>query len=297
MNHLNKLYEISPYLRCIRHEELYVYGNWMDYDHVLTFIEEGNVEFFIDGVNYFLSSGNAIIVPPFTPHLVTTTKNTKITHYVTHFDLFYDSERTQLQLIGAQQYKCKIPTKEKLLGSKPILVKLSESQQTYLKEKLLYLIRISQRNTSSWGILQAKAILIDLLALILQCDEVKSNTNTAVHNNWPIVRNTMEFINLHYSNGSLTNNIISEAVGVSENYLCSVFKNMLGITIHTYLLNTRIARAKELILEGKYSITQVAELTGFRSIHSFSRTFKKYHGRSPKAFATSPLLSVDKDAF
>ena len=290
MNNLAQLHEISPFLRCIRHEEICVYGNWMDYDHVLTFIEEGNVEFFIDGVNYCLSAGDAIIVPPFTPHLVTTPKSQKITHYVTHFDLFHDPDRVQLRLIGAQQYECTTPLREQLLGSSPIIVKLNESQQSYLKEKLLHLMRISQKQSSVFADLQAKSILIDLLALILQYNEVRSTSKVVTRTNWPIVRNTMEFINLHYSNSALTNNVISEAVGVSENYLCSIFMNMLGITVHTYLLNTRIARAKELILEGKYSMTQIAELTGFSSIHTFSRTFKKIYGHSPKAFAVLQII-------
>ena len=292
MDNIEQLYRISPFLRAIRQEELSIYGNWIDYDYVLTYVKSGTVEFKIDGALYQLRSGDAIIVPPFTHHLVSSPDET-IVHYVVHFDLFYDPSREKLSEIGADRYDTSISTEEQLLGSRPIVVMLNDTQQLYMEEVLSSLIYKKQNTQNPWFPLQTKAALIDILALIFQCDEIKQSKDVTASPNWPFVRNAMEYINLHYTDSTLNNSAISSAVGISENYLCSIFKQLVGIGVHSYLLNTRIARAQELILNGKHSVTQIAELTGFTSIHTFCRTFKKITGRTPKSFGNTPLHNID----
>ena len=48
-----------------------------------------------------------------------------------------------------------------------------------------------------------------------------------------------------------------------------------------YLISLRIARARELIREGERSFTEIAEATGFGTLHYFSRVFRARTGRTP----------------
>ena len=52
-----------------------------------------------------------------------------------------------------------------------------------------------------------------------------------------------------------------------------------------YLGSLRIGRARELIREGNMTFTQIAEATGFGTIHYFSRVFKAHTGLSPSQYA------------
>lgn len=50
------------------------------------------------------------------------------------------------------------------------------------------------------------------------------------------------------------------------------------------LLTARIEKAESLLEYSSYSITQIAELCGFSSIHHFSKTFKERTGISPSEY-------------
>jgi len=54
--------------------------------------------------------------------------------------------------------------------------------------------------------------------------------------------------------------------------------------------HTRIEIAKRKIIEGKYTLTEIAEAVGFSSIHLFSRSFKVTVGITPSKFAAAQSL-------
>ncbi|WP_458786466.1 helix-turn-helix domain-containing protein [Vallitalea sediminicola] len=56
---------------------------------------------------------------------------------------------------------------------------------------------------------------------------------------------------------------------------------MTPIHFHQFI---RIERAKEMIKLTDYSLTEIADIFGFSSIHSFSRTFKKIDGVTPSYY-------------
>ena len=74
---------------------------------------------------------------------------------------------------------------------------------------------------------------------------------------------------------------LSGEVAMNECYLKKGFKAMFGKTIHEYQQFQRIEKAKELLLEGNYSINEVAFKMGFGSASHFSTSFKKIAGMEP----------------
>jgi AraC-like DNA-binding protein len=63
------------------------------------------------------------------------------------------------------------------------------------------------------------------------------------------------------------------------------FKRAFGETPHKYLQRRRIERAKELLRSTELSITEVGLEVGFRSLGSFSTTFRDLVGEAPRAYA------------
>ena len=85
------------------------------------------------------------------------------------------------------------------------------------------------------------------------------------------------------TNLSLTN--ISKALDIHPSYLSREFsKYFNNLSFGEYTRKLRIEKAIELIKENKYSLTEVAYLTGFSDQSHFSRIFKLYIGRNPSAF-------------
>ncbi|NRF94149.1 cupin domain-containing protein [Paenibacillus frigoriresistens] len=66
----------------------------MDYDHVYTYIEQGEAEFFLDGVKYQVKEGDILLMPPFMAHIIRSTSEVPLIQYIFHFDLYYDEERS-----------------------------------------------------------------------------------------------------------------------------------------------------------------------------------------------------------
>jgi AraC family transcriptional regulator len=66
------------------------------------------------------------------------------------------------------------------------------------------------------------------------------------------------------------------------------FKQTTGLSPHRYIVEARIARAKDLLRDGRISITEIALRTGFATPSHFSVTFRRITGTTPRAFRDRP---------
>lgn len=67
-------------------------------------------------------------------------------------------------------------------------------------------------------------------------------------------------------------------------YFSHQFSDAFGIAPINYLLQLRIAHSKQLLCDTDYSVTQVAESSGFSSQNYFTQAFKKLVGVSPRKY-------------
>ncbi|CAH1193186.1 Protein-glutamate methylesterase/protein-glutamine glutaminase [Paenibacillus allorhizoplanae] len=99
---------------------------------------------------------------------------------------------------------------------------------------------------------------------------------------YSIVEKAKEFIHQHYCE-ELSLNMVSQWVGVSENYLSRLFMKNVGESFVQYLTNLRIEESKRLLKKG-YKIIDLSEKIGYVNAEHFSRVFKKVTGVSPKVY-------------
>ncbi len=95
------------------------------------------------------------------------------------------------------------------------------------------------------------------------------------------------YISAHYTDYKLEIDEISKALNVSEVYFRKLFKAHYGVPPMKYINSMRIRQAKAMLRDQMISITAVAELSGFSSIYSFSRTFKLAVGVTPSEYRES----------
>jgi AraC-like DNA-binding protein len=72
--------------------------------------------------------------------------------------------------------------------------------------------------------------------------------------------------------------------GLSPFHFLRLFRRVLGVTPHQYLLRSRLRRAARLLAEHDRPITDVALDVGFGDLSNFVRTFHKAAGMSPRRF-------------
>jgi len=77
---------------------------------------------------------------------------------------------------------------------------------------------------------------------------------------------------------------VSEALGYSYSHLSHIVTEETGITLRDFYAQKRLQKAIELFRSRSHSITEIASILGYQSIHSFSRAFKKASGLSPTEY-------------
>jgi AraC family transcriptional regulator len=102
----------------------------------------------------------------------------------------------------------------------------------------------------------------------------------------PRLRSAFEFIadNLHRD---LTLDDIAKHLALSPFHFAREFRNSTGQTPYQYVLDQRIARAKQLLKLRTHSVQEVAYETGFQSPAHFIRAFHQRVGATPGAWRDS----------
>ncbi|MCR4763252.1 MAG: AraC family transcriptional regulator [Lachnospiraceae bacterium] len=77
---------------------------------------------------------------------------------------------------------------------------------------------------------------------------------------------------------------LAEVVHLSKYYFVRRFKELTGVTAHTYLINRRLIRACELLKDGE-EVMNVYGRVGFSDYSVFLRNFRKVYGVSPREYA------------
>ena len=77
---------------------------------------------------------------------------------------------------------------------------------------------------------------------------------------------------------------VANLVTISRFHFIRQFEALFGAKPIEYRTTCRIVRARELLAEGRLTVTEVCMAVGFSSLGSFSALFKKRVGESPSAF-------------
>lgn len=89
-----------------------------------------------------------------------------------------------------------------------------------------------------------------------------------------------KYIDANYAK-NITLDLLAEITHINKFYLSHSFTEYVGTSPINYLMETRLAASKELLLSSSRSIAEVASSTGFSSQSYFSQIFRKNTGMSP----------------
>lgn len=90
---------------------------------------------------------------------------------------------------------------------------------------------------------------------------------------------------------------LSKVLHKDYSSLSKMFSEVTGVTIEQYFILQKIERAKELIVYGELSLTQIAFELGYSSVAHLSNQFKKITGLTPshfKGLKQQPRNSLDE---
>ena len=80
---------------------------------------------------------------------------------------------------------------------------------------------------------------------------------------------------------------IAAQMGVSSNYLSTIFRRETQYSINEYLNAVRLNHAKKLLRDTNLKVYEIAEKTGFSDAYYFSSVFKRNIGVTPSEYRNS----------
>ena len=95
-----------------------------------------------------------------------------------------------------------------------------------------------------------------------------------------VARACQEYIDVNLDK-ELTLESIANALSFSTIYLRKSFQKVSNVTVGKYIQNARLSRAAHDLIHGLCIVSEAAQISGFSSIYSFSKTFCKVLGVPP----------------
>lgn len=117
------------------------------------------------------------------------------------------------------------------------------------------------------------------------CEKNTENTEAGgVDSGTQLSTRVVEYIRENYQNPDLNISQTGLYFHMTPAYLSTLFKKQTGESLLKFISQVRVEAAKSLLEEGK-SVSEVAEMVGFRDVSTFIRVFKKQTGLTPGQFS------------
>ena len=245
-----------------------------DFYEVYYFIG-GSVEYSVEGRTYELKSGDLLLINPLELHQPRIAPDQQdYERIVLWINKNYLSELCFNKTSLTRCFDSSQPDHTNLLRPTKI-------QQSYISAMLDELIT---ENTSDGYAVEIASEAI-LLRFLVELNRLTIDSSSALRKDEAsssIIPDVLEYINKHFCE-KLTLNEIADEFFVSKYYLSHAFNNVVGTSVHRYIVLKRLIHAKQMLLSGIKSTT-AAENCGFNDYAGFYRAFTAEYGVTPTEF-------------
>lgn len=248
-------------------DKKFTLGKKNNYNHyLLLFSIEGSVRYTKDKRTSYVQP-NSVITTACNTTLTFTRLSKEWTYYYfiisgSHSKLFYNLIRTHDNIILCNPFA---------------------NVLDYFMELYYILCETPEKYDEAWRYLNSSmlihSIFTSLYDLAYDISLIKEMTPAQETN----INAALKYISMNYKE-ELSIETISNQIGFSKYYFCKIFKKQMGVTIHQYVNEYRINKAKELLAYSKLSINSVASHVGFKTTLTFLRAFESSVHMTPSEY-------------
>ncbi len=247
----------------------------------LVYIDSGKATIVDGEKEYTLSQGNCFLHKPNIQHTIYTTDS-----FANSVIFTFDCKNKDLFRLCDCVHDLKDEDKLQLNS---LIYEAKHSFTDQLNE--IYLQKMNRSSTPPYASDQVIKNSIELLLISLirktESNEQKtSNIKSVKYGKFIDV--IIGILNEKLEKGEKVNlDEMSLKLGYSKSYIKMQFKNKTGSSLINYYINMKIDKAKELLVSGRYTVSEISDMLGFNSIYYFSRLFKSSTSMSPTEYAQS----------
>lgn len=229
------------------------------------FFLEGDAKYIVEEKQYDLAPGDIIIIRKNEMHRIFHNSNKKYRRIVIMVTPEF------FRNFGCDQYENAFLSQNTKLGNK-INAQVVHSSGLY--DAVMRLKKYTNGFKNMYTPI-ANGIMVEMMYLMNQISLFENAESTN-----KIIENVINYINNHFTE-KITLDMLCDKFFVSKYYLCHIFKESTGLTVHEYVKQKRLTLATDYVSEGK-TLTEAALLSGFTDYSSFYRAYTKEHKQNPK---------------
>jgi len=113
---------------------------------------------------------------------------------------------------------------------------------------------------------------------------VLQNPSRSIFTNYPKIIEVKKYIDDNFKKNRISLQELADVVGLSPNFLCNIFKRIVGVNIIEYINDCKINVAKKALIDTNKCIKEILVDLGFENDTYFYTLFKKYESLSPTEY-------------
>lgn len=232
--------------------------------YILHFISDGRGVFECDNVKYELSRGDVFLVKPDT----------------TVYYRADESNPWSYMWVGFNGIKATAYLESAGLSDKTVTTKCSNNPMIFscIQQMIMY------RQLTLANELRREAALLQIMSVMMEEYKVRLPKEERYDYPYQIYVNQAEdYIRRNFKSNIKINDLASY-IGIDRSYLTNIFKKVTQLSPQEYLINYRMEKAKNMLINTGKKIGEIAENTGYHDQLTFSKMFKKFVGMSPSEY-------------
>ena len=264
--------EILGYYYSIRDSGYHFGGESHSY-YELTYVDRGTMVTKIDGCEYELKERDLIIYGPNQFHDQKIRAGSSCSYVTVLFELEREPEVTHFDFLLNKVF----PYTKKIHTLMKTFVNESSTLTPYMDSLLLCLLQ---------------EVIIRLLQseYITNVPDKKPVTDARQHYHDELLEQILTYIDDTIYE-PITVGEICQKFSMSRSSLQILFNENLNQTPKKYINELKLEKSRQMISEGRYTISEIALMLGFNSIHYFSRAFTQKYNMAPTEYAKTIFKS------
>ncbi len=235
--------------------------------------QSGGVRYFIEKSSYELEPGDILLMRPGEIHKPSFTSNETYERIVCHLPpkLFHELSTKENSLL--QCYTNRLNGEKNRLNSTDD----EKNKLVALFEKIILI----QKYPQLWNPQLLLAIFLEIMVKInrIFLNETRNPPSQILNRKLVPI---LDYIDANLDS-NLSLDFLQKKFFITGSYLCQIFKQTTGSTLHEYIVYKRITRAKHLLLKGE-SAANASFKSGFSDYSNFVRAFRKVTGICPRDY-------------
>ena len=142
---------------------------------------------------------------------------------------------------------------------------------------------LAARDLSYINELKRTSALYQLLAVLTEQNHLATEEQPRLRQDQSYVQTAVNLL-IGSRSGQIRISDVARTIGISRNYLTTIFRQELGVSPQEYLMNYRMEKAGSLLRVTGDPVSVIAAEVGYHDPLAFSKNFRRRYGMSPTEY-------------